>query len=277
MEKEEPPEGKTSVLTQTGYFDHVASVFRAHQHPIILVEEYAMRWMGLAVFSSENIDFLIKDDQLDHIIADLLATGQYERIQQDLGCRLRDPFVKQVPRLRHTDSDQTNTLCISFWPESLYMLTVVGSMVEVPDLFAWNQNLVEDRFDPAAADVMSVSYKSKLAAGRQLVPKTLAQSAESSYPVYVPSIPRLVDALLDQVRYRQTHIETYNYTSMPNMLPSYHLSNLIRYLHLERTYQREKLIPELAERNRAEMERRMNKFKRKPVLSLKDFASSSLR
>jgi hypothetical protein len=40
--------------------------------------------MGLAVVSSENIDFFIKDDQRDHISADFLATGQYERISQDI-------------------------------------------------------------------------------------------------------------------------------------------------------------------------------------------------
>ncbi|KAI9763497.1 MAG: hypothetical protein M1839_006445 [Geoglossum umbratile] len=252
----EQPKGEESVLAQTGYFDHVASVFRARQHPIILVEEYAMRWMGLAVVSSENIDFLIKDDQLDHIVADLLATGQYERIPQDISYRFCDPFVH-------------------FWSESLYMLTVADPKVEVPDLVAWNDNLMEDRFDPAATDVMSISYKSKLAIGCRLLPKILAQSAESNYPVYVPSVPRLVDALLNQVIYRQAHLETYNYVSILDTLPSYHLTNLIRYLHLEKPHQREKLIPELAERNRADMETRMNRYKRKPVLSLNHFASSS--
>jgi|SRR5579862_3613784 len=144
-------------------------------------------------------------------------------------------------------------------------------MVEVPGLVAWNNNLMEDRFDPAVADVASVSYKSKLAAGRRLLPKTLAQSPEPNYPVYVPSVPRLIDALLDQVRHRQTNIETYNYLSI-----SYPLTNLICYLHLEKPRQRERLIPELPKRNRADMETRMNKYKRKLAFSLNDFAYSSL-
>jgi hypothetical protein len=34
---------------ESGYFDGLYSVFEAHQHPIILVEQCAMRWMGLRV------------------------------------------------------------------------------------------------------------------------------------------------------------------------------------------------------------------------------------
>jgi len=75
--------------------------------------------------------------------------------------------------------------------------------------------------------------------------------------MYVPSIPSFVNAYLDQVRYRQTHN---NYGSTLSILPCYHLLNLIRYIHLEKPYQREKLFPELAERNRADMEMRMNKI-----------------
>ncbi|KAI9764136.1 MAG: hypothetical protein M1840_008696 [Geoglossum simile] len=275
-EMQKQPVGEEPV-DQIGYFDHIASIFRARPHPIVLVEEYAMRWMGVAISSTENVDFLIKDDQLGDIVADLLATGQYERIPQDLSCRLRDPYVNQVPRLRRTDNHLFHTLCLSLWSESVYKLAVDGPVVEVPDPFAWNNNLVEDRFDPVAADVVSISYKSRLAAGRQLLPKIPAQSPESKYSVYVPSIPRLIDALLDQQRYCQTHIEKYNYGPSPIILSSYHLGNLIRYLHLEKPYQREKLIPELAERNRADMETRMDKFKRKPPLTSKDFPSSLVR
>ncbi|KAI9782357.1 MAG: hypothetical protein M1839_005230 [Geoglossum umbratile] len=269
--------GKSSVNHQTGYFEHVAALLSARQHPVIIVEEAAMRWMGLPVSSSKNLDLLIKDNELNHILADPLVTGQYERIQQDLSYRGHDPFVNQVPRLRRADNHPFHDLCLSLWSESVYMLAAAGSTVEVPNLFAWNSNLMEDRFDPVAADVISISYRTRLAAGHQILPNILAQNAESSYPVYVPSIPRLIDALLDQQRYRQTHFETYNYESALDTLSSYHLSNLIRYLHLEKPYQREKLIPQLAGRNRADMETRLDKYKRKPLLTSKDFAPSTLR
>jgi hypothetical protein len=218
------------------------------------------------------LDLLIKDNKLDHIVADILATGKYERVQQDLSSRLGDPYVKQVPRLRRTDEHPFQNLCLSLWSEAAYMLVASGPMVEVPDLFARNRNLMEDRFDPVTADVVSISYQTMIAAGHSILPEMLAQSPEPKCPVYVPSIPRFIDALLDQQRYRQAHAETYNYVSILDTLPSYHLSNFIRYLHLEKPHQREKLMPELAERNRADMEARLNRYKRKPLLAPKDFA-----
>jgi hypothetical protein len=36
-----------------GYLDDVFSIFKAHQHPLILVEESAIRWMGLRVSPEE--------------------------------------------------------------------------------------------------------------------------------------------------------------------------------------------------------------------------------
>lgn len=36
-----------------GYFDHISTILSARQHPIIVLEETAMRWMGAAVSSDE--------------------------------------------------------------------------------------------------------------------------------------------------------------------------------------------------------------------------------
>jgi hypothetical protein len=255
---------------ETGYFDDIVDILRAREHPIIMLEEAAMRWMGLPV-GSNNLDLLIKDCQFDQILADILGTGQYERIQQDLRYRLSGPLSRQVPRLQHIDEEHPfHRISISLWSESEYILSTDAPMVEVPDLFAWNFNLMEDRFDLAAADSPSVSYKAKIAAGWQLVPRTLSQSPGSEYPIYIPSIPCLIDAFLDQYRYRQAHVENYYYKSTSTCLPSIHLTRFIRHLHLARPYQWEKLIPQLSEHNRADMEARLDKYKMK-----EDAASSS--
>jgi len=210
------------------------------------------------------LDLLIKDAQLEDMIADLLATGQYKRVEQNLNYRWDDAYVKQVPRLRYTGEHAVLYSCLSLWSETVYMLSADAPMVEVPDVCAWNPVLVEDRLDPAAADVISISYKTRMAAGDQILPRALAQSLDTHVPVYVPSIPQFTDALLDQQRYRLSHAE--NYRSSMGTLPSYHLSNFVRYLHLEKKYQREKILPGLADRNKADMEKRLNKFKRKPLL-----------
>jgi len=36
-----------------GYLDDIFSIFKAHHHPIVLVEESALRWMGLRVCPEE--------------------------------------------------------------------------------------------------------------------------------------------------------------------------------------------------------------------------------
>ena len=43
----------SSRARQNGYFDDVYSVFEAYHHPIVLVEEGAMRWMGLRTCPEE--------------------------------------------------------------------------------------------------------------------------------------------------------------------------------------------------------------------------------
>jgi hypothetical protein len=86
------------------------------------------------------------------------------------------------------------------------------------------------------------------------------------YPIYIPTIPRMPDALLDQARHRVIYAERF-----PGKLgnsPKYHLQNFVRYLHLEKLQQREKMLPELAECNQGEMEVIINKFTRKPLVML---------
>ncbi|KAL3689378.1 hypothetical protein R1sor_015687 [Riccia sorocarpa] len=237
-----------------GYFDHVAGILGAFQHPIILIEEVAMLWMGVRVCPEYNFDLLIKDSQLDDIIAKFLATGLYERVEQDIKYRLRDPYVMQVPRLRRIDQHPFRYVPLNLWSESIYMLPVTSPLVEVPAPMGLIINLVEDRFDLIPGG-RSISYETVLARGLPIVPNKLALSAEFKVPVYIPSIPPFIDALLDKIRHPKT---------MGGSLPPYHLSNFIRYLHLEKPSQRQKLIPELAKRNREDMVIKLNKYKRKP-------------
>lgn len=66
---------------------------------------------------------------------------------------------------------------------------------------------MEDHFDPAAANVVSISYQTVVEAGRPVLRRVLAQSSGFKRPVYVPSVPVLIDSFLDQQRYRQTQNE----------------------------------------------------------------------
>ncbi|KAI9850135.1 MAG: hypothetical protein M1824_003652, partial [Vezdaea acicularis] len=235
-----------------------------HDHPVILVEEGAMRWMGLRTCPEQNLDLLVRDSQAHSIMTALLATSCFELIDQNIAYRLNGSHTKQVPCLRDINHKTDTFSCVNLWTEAVYMLRVEGSEpVAVMDINAWNVNLVEERFS-TIPETACITFTARTEKGTRIVPEVL--SSARGVPIFVPSIPRICDAVLDQLRYRTTHAE--NFQGKVGNRPSYHLSNMIRYLYLERLSQRELLLPLLAERNRAEMERRINKFKRKPTLAM---------
>jgi hypothetical protein len=76
----------------------------------------------------------------------------------------------------------------------------------------------------------------------------------------------MLDALLYQACCRVIFAE--NFLGKLGNRPKYHLQNFVRYLHLEKLQQREKVLPELAERDRGEVEAIINTFKRKSLATL---------
>jgi hypothetical protein len=130
------------------------------------------------------------------------------------------------------------------------MLKVDGWKIEVPDPHAWNVVLMEERFDlhPSWAQAVSISYITRITNDVKVLLPTLAKSIDMKHPIYIPTIPRILDALLDQARYRVIYAE--NFPGKLGNRPSYHLRNFVRYLHLEKPQQREADI---------------NHFKRKPL------------
>ncbi len=59
----------------------------------------------------------------------------------------------------------------------------------------------------------------------------------------------------------------------PPALPMYHVTRLIRYLHLERDYQRQKLLPELTPEIRGAMVEKLDSYRRKPHVTLATFTA----
>lgn len=205
-------------------------------------------------------------------MSDILATGHFEHVDQDISYRFEDPYTRQVPRLRDTRCAPGPFTCINLWTEAVYMLRVEhAEPVAVLDIHAWNINLMEERF-ATVPETASITFSTLTDRGCRILPKI--QSSARGVRFFVPSIPRICDAILDQLRYRTTHAE--NYDGRMGNRPFYHLHNFIRYLYLERLSQRNLLLPLLAERNKAEMERRINAFKRKPTTAV-DKATALLK
>ncbi|MCJ1282490.1 hypothetical protein MMC26_001813 [Xylographa opegraphella] len=219
----------SSRTREIGYSDGVYSVFEAHHHPIILVEDGAMRWMGLRVCPEENLDLLVRNSQADSILTGLLAEGYFERVDQDIGYRFNDLYTKQVPRLRDMRCDPGFFSCVSLWTEAIYMLDVeAAELVAVEDIHAWNSSLAEERFG-TVPETASLTFTEMTKRGTRILPWTM--SSAKSVPIFVPSIPRICDAVLDQLRYRTTLAE--KFPRHKGNRPAYHLSNFVRYLYLE--------------------------------------------
>jgi hypothetical protein len=71
----------------------------------------------------------------------------------------------------------------------------------VPDPHTWNVVLMEELFgvNPSWAHASSISYASRLADDVRLLPPRQAQSPGDNHPAYVPTIPRMLNALSCQV------------------------------------------------------------------------------
>lgn len=140
-----------------------------------------------------------------------------------------------------------------------------AELVAVMDIHAWNVYLVEERF-ATVPETACLTFTAQIEEGTKILPKI--RNSVRDVAIFVPSIPKICDAILDQLRYRTVHAE--NFQGTWGNRPSYHLSNFVRYLYLERESQRRLLLPLLAERNRTRMEERIGAFKRKPDFNFKN-------
>lgn len=198
---------------------------------------------------------------MNKILCDLLDSQGWKEVPQILENRLGDPYVNQVPRIARIDE---RGRCISLLTEEIYCLSVDGKVVEVPDLIAWNTVLIEDHFDPGP-DSNTHTRQALTEKGVSWSPPQLIQTDKQRTPIFVPSIPRIIDACLDQARYRMVHPEIFGFSSNR---PAYHLRNFTRYLFLEYEEQQEKLLQELQKHNLADMRVHIAPFKRKPLVTL---------
>ena len=57
------------------------------------------------------------------------------------------------------------------------------------------------------------------------------------YPVFIPTIPQVLDVLMDQVRHQV--VNTVNFNESGDHRPDAHLKCFLRYLHFEKPQQRE--------------------------------------
>lgn len=130
---------------------------------------------------------MIRNPQIDDILNSLLATGHFERIDQDLAVRFNDPYTKQVPRLRDIRCEPSLFCCINLWTETVYMLRVDAiELIAIKDIDPWNPVLAEERF----ATIPETACLTRVATIQNGISLSLdLLSSSHQFPTFIPSIP----------------------------------------------------------------------------------------
>ena len=200
----------------------------------------------------------MRTSQLDAILTALLDSGKWERTERDRNCYFY-AAAREAPVLKRIGVEEPYHL--SLWTENRYCLSVDDDQkIEVPDIFAWVPVLVQEEFHP---DPEKLRYGPRLLTkteGVRFLAPNLARSTEQKTSIFIPTIPRMLDALLDQARWLKENSAVEGSERGPRIQAEY----LYRYLFLEEVHQKEKLLPKLAPWNRDEVRERLERYKRKP-------------
>lgn len=185
-------------------------------------------------------------------------TGRWRQVEhshrtQELMIYSDVPRIQRVPTVFELDIE----LCLSFWTEEKYHLTVSGPTVEALDCCALNIVLVEDRFNPRQPH----GPRSLSTEGICFVPEMRARSFHCSIPILIPTIPRFLDAELD--RYRDNVDKSLVNKNFVLSKP-FHTLRLIRSLFLDVPRQKMLMLSEMAQRNRPMMEHLIETVLAKP-------------
>jgi hypothetical protein len=200
-----------------------------------------------------------------------------------------DPLVAHVMRLRYTGELPLPYTALSLWSETDYQLSVDDATVAVPDLCPVNVTVAEAHFDPGKPGVAEpLTFEARYKRGLRVVPRTRALTTNASssssphspdaYSIYIPTIPRMVEAQLRQhhrrvIYYAKQERDGDSAVGLMASLPMYHVECMVRYLYLEKDHQRQKLLPELAPEFLGALEKFLNKHVRKPVITAENIAN----
>ncbi|KAK6508184.1 hypothetical protein TWF506_010285 [Arthrobotrys conoides] len=237
---------------EADYIHHFIAILRKHGHPIVLTEVSALRYMGVRVPLSD-IDFLIKDSQFDSILVDIQASELFEKVDQNPGPRLGDEYVLNlVPRF-FSKPTRMDPNFINLWSETVYKLKIDDAeLIKVEGITVLNPHILDGRFTQII-ETENLSPEKLDSRGTPTIP----EFCHGNVQIFIPSIPTMCNALLNQAVY---HSE--NYEKITNR-PIYQLENMIRYLYLDNPTHRDILLPLLGPRNQA-MEELIRNYKRKP-------------
>ncbi|KAF1828454.1 hypothetical protein BDW02DRAFT_593240 [Decorospora gaudefroyi] len=248
-----------SVATLKGSLDHVLDVLASHHHPFLLVGCAAQRWMGSLGTMTDICEILIRDNMLNAIGSDLLATGIWKIDEPDPERPFGHDRVSKcdadlvLQRIRPENENEFYYLAL--WFETTYHIDVDSyAAIQVPDIYSWQPILVEESWHPAMHRDNGWWYGPRVhpdtkvpnAPPRSVHPNAIffpgfprGRSENHPQPILFPNLITYLDALIYHI--------TYYKTSKPGLwsVSSWLLSNLTRYLYLELDHQQLPLLIEL--------------------------------
>jgi hypothetical protein len=244
-----------------GTIDHIFNVLDIYKHPFVLVGQVAHRWMGCASCVDGAFDIVLRNDQLDVIVTDLIKTGHWilfdphreRQILESDSFRPRSELHEHEMLLkylcdadtvlRQVDLEGLRFEYLRIWSEETYQIKVDDcSFVEVPELHPWSPFLVENEFHPAIQRKDGWWYGPSTldkASDRYRIFSTIfprAKGPNNHSPICILSIPTYLDALV----YHMTHYKI----SKPELysIADWQIGNLTSYLYLELPHQKDALL-----------------------------------
>ena len=249
----------------TGYLDTVLSIFEHHSHSFVLISTLAMRWNGANNMPMREIDVLVRSLQLQDIVDDLIASGEWALSQNpnEIAATLNETSIQDIWLESLIEMPEFSAFkYLRLWPEELYHLSVTDcGKIEVPDVLAISTVLLEEehyrdpheRFGPPRLSAKHTPILPNIEDRAKLVRRDI--------PIYVPTIQDHLNALLDQLREQTvTKLKCGNE-------PEWQIGNFIRYHYLDWAPARSWLLSsKIYERNLALMEFRLDRFRRKQLI-----------
>ncbi|KAF8814814.1 hypothetical protein BYT27DRAFT_7238728 [Phlegmacium glaucopus] len=258
-------------MSLEGYLDDMFDVLDRHCHPCILLGRWALVWMGTEVIQEQPLDLLIRNTQVSTVSADLVRTGRW--IEVPLVPTFREDYLQPPPRIfERTDG----TFSIKLWSEDAVFILVDPPADELvnanrPFLIqalcceVLNPVLLESDMHPSP-EIVTRKPRLLTTPDTRFLPHVRCQSTarQPQTKVYIPTIPRYLDALLAQIRWLQEN----GYSSLKIYGPREDVGFLVRYLFLEMPSQRKKLLPLLKSESVIELVKILDRYKRTSKLRL---------
>ena len=188
-----------------------------------------------------------------------MKTNHWEEVP--LRKKYTDDYLRPSPRIiRRLDE----SFSIKFWSEPAMHLVVdarPNGYIEVPDCEALNSVLVEENMHP---DPNTGIFRPYLLTkpDTRFLPHHPCQSP-MRFKIY---IPRYITALVAQIQW----LDESGYGSLIDYGPGSDVGLLVRYLFLEISSQRTKLLPQLDNKTRTRVEQFLDSYKRTCKLKFSD-------